>query len=346
MESASSAKALLEGPRGRELSLEIARSASPSHPAEFYDTRRLLPPGLSRNAERVLRMLTSVPEDLAISAAELHKCLARVVRRAVYWRPPDEISRLLAEPEVREALIPAAAAAMRSAGSDWWTQPSAPLQHYVQWIGSNVVQGTGEVSLSGARDKLKQWHGAILVQRTNAPVAAGWTGRWWSGPALVGLPITTSALPGSGPAGLSLVEDPLAWRQARTFPLRARSGARIYEIDSPARWEELVRRYPLDVTLPRRAAWSKAAGTPEAETWFWRIPDWVAVSEDFDGVHLTVQAYLRTAGSVVGTSYEKTMLAGWAPGETWWLTDILEAAGEPTDWQAAEGNEGWQVQRR
>lgn len=63
----------------------------------------------------------------------------------------------------------------------------------------------------------------------------------------------------------------------------------------------------------------------------WWLPDWPAVAEDFDAVHVTVVGYLATAGWAVPTADGATVLAGWGPGRTCWLrpdrlayTDVVE----------------------
>jgi hypothetical protein len=40
----------------------------------------------------------------------------------------------------------------------------------------------------------------------------------------------------------------------------------------------------------------------------------------------------------------QTLLAGWDPDATWWLTDVLAADGPPEDWAADEGGgAGWHL---
>lgn len=313
--------------------------AVPVRPGESYGSGTFLPPGMSREAEQVLRVLAALPEQPGFSAGDLQGCLAQVVRHAAYWQQPNEISRLLSEPELRGVLLPVAAAALSAAGARWWQEPCEPLQHYVQWVESRSAPGTQPPDLGDAATRLEQWRESVSSNEPNVILPAAGTARWWSVPALIALPETTAALPGSGPAGLSLVEDPLAWTKARTYPLRARGSVRIYELRDQRSWQDLVERYPLDVTRTRGRSWSAFAGNPEADAWTWLIPDWSAVAQEYDGVHLSVFGYLGTAGTVLEAGAAKTMLAGWAPGETWWLTDVLEPAGEPTSWQAAVG--GW-----
>jgi len=52
-------------------------------------------------------------------------------------------------------------------------------------------------------------------------------------------------------------------------------------------------------------------------------------------VHVCVAGYLSTAGiAIPAADGARTMLAGWDPDATWWLTDVLSFAGPPEDWRA------------
>ena len=105
----------------------------------------------------------------------------------------------------------------------------------------------------------------------------------------------------------------------------------MYEIDSPDQWAELVGRYPLDVTGSRRDDWRRATG------WAGRclIPDYAAAAADWDAVHVSVAGYLATAGiAIPAGDGTRTMLAGWDPDATWWLTDALCSTSQPEDWRA------------
>ena len=65
------------------------------------------------------------------------------------------------------------------------------------------------------------------------------------------------------------------------------------EANPPADWVALVREYPLDVTdTAKRGDWWRTTGRDGR----WAMPDWSAVARDVDAVHLTVAAYLATAG--------------------------------------------------
>ncbi|OMQ16224.1 hypothetical protein A7K94_0203970, partial [Modestobacter sp. VKM Ac-2676] len=167
---------------------------------------------------------------------------------------------------------------------------------------------------------------------------ANWSGDWWSTPVLAGLVVTTGLLPGRTAAPvpaatrLLLVEDELSWETAATWPVPVPDWARVLEITGPQDWVDLVLRHPLDVTASRRHDWWRATGAVGPLL----IPDWSAVAGEFEAVHLTVDGYLSTAGRAlpadrVGTP-GWTVLAGWDPDATWWLTDLFEL-GEQVNWR-------------
>lgn len=69
------------------------------------------------------------------------------------------------------------------------------------------------------------------------------------------------------------------------------------------------------------------------------IPDWAAIAREADGVHLTIEGYLRCAGVAIDielsgslTGHAASVIAGWNPDETWWLTDAVEVVDEPERW--------------
>lgn len=57
----------------------------------------------------------------------------------------------------------------------------------------------------------------------------------------------------------------------------------------------------------------------------------MAVAADYDAVHLTVAGYVSTAGRALPVDGACTMLAGWDPDQTFWLTGTL-AVGPVTFW--------------
>ncbi|WP_170183600.1 hypothetical protein [Pseudonocardia hydrocarbonoxydans] len=250
----------------------------------------------------------------------LPAALAHAVDLARYWQEPDEIDHLLTRPAVRRVMAPLAARVAVSPPR-WWSEPCEPAG---QWL----VDGDGDVAPEAAAGELDRWRRDTLDDEERAAtrpsdVRAPFSGHWWSTPAPSTLPSTIRA----DPAGLSLVEDSPGRSTETCRPVSAQG--RVLEITGAADWVDLVRAHPLEVTRSRRHDWWRATGVDGR----WSIPDWAAVARDHDAVHLTVRGYLQAAGVAlpVGDGTH-TVLAGWDPDRTWWLTGRLRAAGEPQRW--------------
>jgi hypothetical protein len=276
--------------------------------------------------------------------------LGKSVQAAMYWQEPDPEDRALASAAVSEVLWPVAAAIAAAPETGWWTSPvDLERQRYSQFLGGDPFD---EPNLSGSAQRVAAWRTGTADReealRAKPPEPLGaWSGHWWSDPALSGLLVTTRAQPGLGAVRLALVEDGHGWESARCWPLRPRAGARVYEVDGPAAWGALVARYPLDVTRSRRHDWWRATGL----TGRWLIPDYQAVARDYDAVHVSVLGYLTTAGAALPAGADDetlTLLAGWDPDATWWLTDSLAPAGPPETWVVDEGGQvgsSWHIVR-
>jgi hypothetical protein len=279
----------------------------------------------------------------AVQAERLLDALVSSVDGARYWQPPDDADVLLADPEVAALLAPVAEAVAQAPGASWWTEGiSWSDQHVVSW--PRVDETVQQPSVTGTRSGLLQWRTGTLAADEEAardrPIdpAEEPSGAWWSTPVVASVPVSARARPGvaadrAAPVGLLLVEDATLWETARSWRVDVPDSARVHEIDGPAAWVALVERFPLDVSSHRRGVWWQVSGRDDG----WAIPDWVAVAEAFDAVHLTVDGYLSTAGRAlpveVGGRPTRTLLGGWDPDATWWLTDVLPPLGRPTDWR-------------
>jgi hypothetical protein len=266
----------------------------------------------------------------------LHEALLAAVDSARYWQEPDDVDQVLTDDAVADMLLPVAGAVTAAPAAGWWAEPLCrDDQPAVAW------EFTDPPLTTGTHGRLVQWRTDTLIdderaarERPRDPTAA-WGGHWWSTPAGQRLVVTTRTRPalaadGFAPVGLLLVEDEMGWRTARSWPVHPPADVGVLELTRPADWVALVARYPLAVTASRRHDWWRTTGW-DGE---WLVPDWTAVAEDYDGVHLTVDGYLSTAGralSVPGTD-ARTLLGGWDPDAIWWLTDVLPGLGEPTDW--------------
>ncbi|MBG6192440.1 hypothetical protein IWX64_003412, partial [Arthrobacter sp. CAN_A212] len=98
---------------------------------------------------------------------------------------------------------------------------------------------------------------------------------------------------------------------------------------------------PMNVTASRRHDWFRCT-TRDGE---WVIPDWEKVSERWDAVHVTVLAYLSSANRALQIDANtSTVLAGWNPDTTIWLTDVVrEWDGPRQHWQRSTYQESWAI---
>jgi hypothetical protein len=334
---------ILDGPRGRRLCLSLMTSAEPSlWSLTIQATREPTDADLKTDLVRGIASFDAVG---ALTDGALLQALADSTDRARYWQEPDEEDQLLQDPELRAALEPVALEVSTHASAQWWRSAVAlEDQHYVQWIGDRSDEPP---TLDGASARLQRWktHTAEVERRARKrrrPVTANFSGEWWSTPAMVGLITTTRSRAGLGAVKLMAVEDGFGWTMAEVWPMKPADDCRVYEINEPTAWTELVAQYPMDVSLSRRHDWWRS-GRHDGNWW---LPDWTAVASDFDAVHLTVMGYLTTAGRALPVGEARTMLAGWDADETYWLDDVLKTAGPPVGWQrdAEPWNDGrWSV---
>jgi hypothetical protein len=191
---------------------------------------------------------------------------------------------------------------------------------------------------AGTSERLQQWRHDTLVAEQEAarewPTAydTSYSGSWWSTPAHANITTTSRRLDRLPAVQLELVEDSMGWERARVAPVVTLPDRRVLEIVAPSDWTGLVDAYPLHVDRSRRPDWWRAT----SGTGPWQIPDWAAVSRDYDAVHLTVIGYLSSAGRALPTEKGQTVLAGFDPDVAYWLTDSLSQAGPPSTWRRSQ----------
>jgi hypothetical protein len=323
-------RALLAGPRGRRLCWELLTETAGWALAE---------PPESAGGERLAAALGAAVarSDLGALAvahdpASFFLGLADAVSWAMYWQEPDDRDRRLADPQVAEQLWPVADAVARAPAARWWSTPMDPATQHEVSFDNRDGRPLPDPPDDG-RAALLAWRADTLEDERRAAdrpddPRAPYSGYWWSTPALSPLRRSTRSFQSTGPLGLHLVEDALGWSSARCWPLELRPGIAIFEISSADDWAELVRRYPLAVTKSRRHDWWRATGRDLK----WAVPDFHAVARDYDAVHLSVAGYLSTAGRAIRAGEAHTVLAGWNPDETWWLTDSPQRIDPAVRW--------------
>ena len=353
---------LLAGPRGRRLLMEYVRLSEevplpagaplPFHSAVFQASHHLGPqtgrtygrftapsdqpgefPELATTAygneypevmppDAVARRIRETP--LADPTPDLlFRALGMSVDSAMHWQPPDGEDVLASCTPVTDALQDAATLIAASSLTGWWSSPVDMADQWtVRWGDDPGEPVTGE---------------------STCPAEGRRGGEWWSFPPH---PVPSSArrvFDGERqvPASLAFLEDALrddGWVRGLHVPDSARAAA-AYEITGADDWAELCRRFPLDVTGSVEREWGQVTGGTVASGsgQRWVVPDWAAVSRHYDGVHLTAAAYLSSATRAIpvgdrASGGTASMIAGWAPDETDWFTQV-KASAETQRWE-------------
>ncbi|MFB9377721.1 hypothetical protein ACFFKU_11360 [Kineococcus gynurae] len=367
--------AWMGGPRGRRLLAEVVTASAPAedgapwgYPAwSLPDDPAPLPdPVRAAMRDRLAAAVAAldpaagwVPDPRTVLPA-----LADSVVAARYWQHPDREDAVLADPEFADLLRPVAEALVAAPACRSWSEPVDPGEQWqVRWVLRPGDRRPGPApSTRGARETLRRLRAGEAQDEARArreragEVTRNWSGEWWSFPPEGGgLVATDASLPASlaggaaepCPAGLVLVEDDLGAQDAWVRRVPVRDDVRVLEIRDGADWAGLVSRHPRAVTFSRRHDWYRSTGWDGS----WALPDWASVAEEYDGVHLTLDGYLAVSGALLTTTVPgepappgaslragaaRTLLAGWDPGRTSWLTDVLapHGAGAPHRWRA------------
>lgn len=343
---------VLQGPRGRRLCLELAMALDPDVKTAAFWLAYELENGSGTSS--VLLTASSPgdiadphsspsPEELAARLASLNfagfdselmqGALERSVDTARYWQEPDGEDVIAGLPVITAALSTVAGQLLAAPGIQWYWQPRRVEQWAIDW---RPADGPAQLS-KNPRQTLTEWGRKERAEEERADrelphdPRANFSGTWWSIPH--GLVHTV----GQVPAALSLVEDALGWEHATTVPVRG--AGRTLEIGIADDWISLCRKFPLDVTASRRHDWFRTTGRDG----LWVIPDWEQVASEWDAVHLTVVGYLNGATRALQVDTQTaTVIAGWDPDSTIWLTDVArEWDGPRQTWHRASHGDRW-----
>ncbi|MGQ3382512.1 hypothetical protein [Glutamicibacter sp. TV12E] len=290
------------------------------------------PAGLARLLER--NELVPVTETL------LQAALARSVEAARYWQEPDGHDTLLGAPELTRGLERVALhISASSAAAQWASDMDERTQFHIEFEQqdpADVPQRTDRTAIA----TLLRWKEQLIIAEARAaaqtpvPVTAAHSGEWWSMPSQ-SLPSSTGVFANREPVGLSCVEDGFGWERASARILSVPPAAKVLEISTAEDWTQLCREQGIEVTSHKRHDWYRVTERDGA----WKIPDWLAVARRYDGVHLSIAAYLALAGECLAVDEKySTVIAGWDPDRTFWFTDALRFCEPAQEWTCLEAN--------
>jgi hypothetical protein len=146
---------------------------------------------------------------------------------------------------------------------------------------------------------------------------------WWSAPSFASSTWTTGALEDLPTIALRHFVDtfaPFSETGATVWALDISPEARVLEIAEPGDWQELVDRFPRDVTGTHDGEWRYWGGVAGP----WYLPNWDEVMGESDGVHVSIGGYVSSCGLALPVADGFTMLAGWIPDATLWLRDVAD----------------------
>ncbi|VDR38421.1 Uncharacterised protein [Tsukamurella paurometabola] len=327
----SLAEQLMTGPRGRRVCLDAVSFTDQDVIRAEFDLRFVFDPAPTVRlhvgdgdasplhvdaAVDVLRSALAAVE--AVDEHFVHLALENAVNMARYWQEPEGTEVLASRPEIAPEIDRLAQLVAVSPAAGWWTDTIAPEQFQVR------MEGWRDRGQPPARSVLLTWaentrseEQRAVVERPSDP-RANYSAIWWSCPPYQ--LIQTCSEQVGVPTGLYLVED--GFGETRASVHRVMGSGRVLEIDSAAVWADLCREHPLEVTASRHHDWYRTTGLADTR---WVMPDWEAVSREYDAVHLQVGAYLAASGTAIEVEPGvHSVIAGWAPGDTYWLTDVVE----------------------
>lgn len=320
---------LLAGPRGRRFLLELAclRNTELEQLMYAHVVQGLDAAGRVKVIVELARS-ASLFQTQPPTSRELVQSLGEAVRSAKYWEAPDTEDQLLALEPIKNALRKLSQVIAENA-PDWWSERAATPQFRLQTPGQNTLADPGMWHPSAG---IRDWYQhTVHEERTfeHNEADAEYGGMWWSIPAHPSIPMTTRSLGQDGPVGLWAQEDLPAMDSAQVYSVEAHDDSKILEIASIHDYAGLVENYPLRLTASRQHNWHSVTGTHDE----WYIPHWGLIAQDYDAVHLSVATYLESATKRIGLRSGATMIAGWSPDATIWLTNKLHRADEGSQWK-------------
>ena len=132
---------------------------------------------------------------------------------------------------------------------------------------------------------------------------------------LYGLHLTSELMAKDERVSDYISEFPLAW-----WSMRFLEEVRVFEIHGPSDWHNLCVRYP-------------ATGTEDDRL----VPNWGAVAEEWDGVHLSFGGLLTAEQNRYESPAGWTMLDAWHAEQTYWLRALKTETERQPDFKEGMG---------
>ncbi len=339
-------------PHGRLLDQETFLQ----HLTEEAKKKGLVGPAAGPNLARQIARI----ELTEIGDLQLMQALSKATNAVHFWgqRPTGE-EILMNGPDATSAMLRVAHHIIESEASSWWYEPWAPHE---QWLVRpvNAVAGGGPfelepktlrehesiaVLIEDAFDQAEREASARKHRQLNPQDSFGDV--WWSFPAFL-LEKTTSLIPDIGPVDLYCCEDSRGEETKVAWQVIS-AGQRIFEVAAADDWARLCAWYPQDVTATKLDMWE--GNTQRRGKWV--VPDWLKMSNDFDGVHLSAAAYISLAGTAIpvrelGAEGEwASSITGWTPDWTFHFTRIEIDVESRQVWQLDDHAPGptWELAR-
>lgn len=354
--SAPEVEALLAGPAGRAVlaelvGLDLFRELGEPVPGGVRLVQDgTAPAGRRRGKEAPAGQRRGAPDArageliaAAVSAAdlgELASCRDRLlllsaVANVIEGRQAAAGPYLAA---ARNALGPVAEALVAAPAARWWWEPvNRSGQRWAGAEGTALPRGAAlaaavqRIAAAEAQEELDAARGQFWQLRRRHPISIS----WWSAP-LGGTVFTTTGPIETLPAvELGCVEDSAGEEVREVWAVEIDPDARVREIGGPADWARLAAEFPRDVTASRQHDWDSWTGQEST----WVLPDWPAVSREWDGVHVSVSGYLSASGFAIAAGNASTLLAGWEPDQALWLKDVFAKAEYVAPWRGSPGSD-------
>lgn len=208
---------------------------------------------------------------------------------------------------IKNSLQPVAEIIAGSSEIDWWW--SAMAESNQRWLSVNDAKLPTSKELVSA------------ISRNSETIEMNF---WWISPIDLQIPRTTRG-PISSWLSVSLLcpggPEQIHPESLKVWEVQVPVNASIYEVQDAKDWIALVERFPRHLAVSSNSDWSRWT----RQTGPWILPDWKAISEKYDGVHISIAGYITAAYQALPVRDSFTILTGWRLDETLWLGEAPTA---------------------